>query len=171
MSVSWKEQNEEKSHSHNHRCIPISKNLQWSKILFTCSGDTWQKLDILCLTDWSMGFSERHTIKSGDKPNPRSSLTLACVGLVLCSPVEDGWGTRDTWTTHMFSLCKEVRWTLLLEFTVVWEFLIHEWVSRGPNPPILLVQVCYAQAAIFEVAGFSVIVYCATSFFGVLFIK
>lgn len=56
----------------------------------TCSGATWQKFDILSLTSWPIGFSERQTIRSGDSPKPRSSLTDACVGFVFGSPVERG---------------------------------------------------------------------------------
>ena len=37
-------------------------------------------------------------------PRPLSSLTLAWVGFVLCSPVAFGWGTRETWTEQKFSL-------------------------------------------------------------------
>jgi hypothetical protein len=37
-----------------------------------------------------MGFSDRQTMRSGDKPNPRNSLTLDCVGFVFGSPVDFG---------------------------------------------------------------------------------
>ena len=36
-------------------------------------------------------------------PRPRNSRTLAWVGLVLCSPVALGCGTKDTWMEQKFS--------------------------------------------------------------------
>lgn len=84
----------------------------------TCSGSTWQNMEIFSLTAVSNGVEQRQTIcqdgnqktisdtsiniyltshrlayrltRSGDKPSPRSSRTLFCVGLVFCSPVELG---------------------------------------------------------------------------------
>lgn len=64
---------------------PVNKSRE-----LTCSGPTWQKLDIFSLTVWSIGFSERHNIRSGDKPSPLNSLTDDCVGFVLGSPVDFG---------------------------------------------------------------------------------
>lgn len=37
-----------------------------------------------------MGFSERQTIISGERPRPLNSRTDDCVGFVLCSPVDLG---------------------------------------------------------------------------------
>lgn len=58
--------------------------------MITCSGATWQKFEIFSLTELPIGISDLQTIRSGDKPNPRNSLTLDCVGLVLGSPVDFG---------------------------------------------------------------------------------
>lgn len=71
-----------------------AENIRLSLLLFntmiTCSGATWQKFDIFSFTVWLIGFSDRHNIKSGDKPRPLSSRTEDCVGLVLGSPVAFG---------------------------------------------------------------------------------
>lgn len=58
--------------------------------IVTCSLATWQKLEIFSFAESLIGFSDLQNMKSGDKPNPRSSLTLDCVGFVLASPVELG---------------------------------------------------------------------------------
>ena len=62
-----------------------------------------REFDIFSLTLSSTGFSLLQTMRSGEIPRPRNSLTLACVGFVLCSPVAFGWGTKDTWTEQKFS--------------------------------------------------------------------
>lgn len=59
-------------------------------LIITCSGATWQKLEIFSLAELPIGISDLQTMRSGDKPNPRSSLTLDCVGFVLGSPVDLG---------------------------------------------------------------------------------
>lgn len=58
---------------------------------YTCSGLTWQKLEIFFLTSSMIGISLRHTMRSGLKPEPLNSLTLAWVGLVFDSPVDFGY--------------------------------------------------------------------------------
>ena len=73
------------------------------RIILTWFTPTWQKFDIFSLTLSSTGFSLLQTMRSGEIPRPRNSLTLACVGFVLCSPVAFGWGTKDTWTEQKFS--------------------------------------------------------------------
>jgi hypothetical protein len=71
----------------------------------TCSGATWQKFEILSFTACPIGFSLRHTIRSGDSPRPLSSLTLAWVGFVLGSPVVRGWTTHKQFGS--MSLCAD----------------------------------------------------------------
>ena len=83
----------------NYQChLGISRKL-------TCSGATWQKFEILSFTACPIGFSLRHTIRSGDSPRPLSSLTLACVGFVLGSPVVRGWTTHKQFWLDIF-MCR-----------------------------------------------------------------
>lgn len=88
----------------------------------TRSGLTWQKLETFFFTSSPIGSSLRQTMRSGLRPEPRSSLTLAWVGLVFGSPVDLGcwfplsvsiypqhlsqltWGTRETWTQQKLSV-------------------------------------------------------------------
>ena len=107
---------------HNFQChLEISRKL-------TCSGATWQKFEILSFTACPIGFSLRHTIRSGDSPRPLSSLTLACVGFVLGSPVVRGWTTHKQFWFDVF-MCR-LQWQkrnrcclsviILHKFTLNW---------------------------------------------------
>lgn len=80
-------------------------------MFLTCSEGTSQKRDIFLLTASAKGVSLLQTTyknkkkllkqssnnplnlftKSGTSPKPLNSLTLACVGLVFCSPVDLGY--------------------------------------------------------------------------------
>lgn len=40
-------------------------------------------------------YLSENITRSGESPSPLSSRTLACVGLVFCSPVVFGWNTRS----------------------------------------------------------------------------
>ena len=71
-------------------------------------------------------------MKSAVSPRALRSLMPAWVGLVLCSPVLEGWGTRETCTQQKLSRWKEsginkrqeivkvqLRWNVLLWILVM----------------------------------------------------
>ena len=63
------------------------------------------------LTDSAMGSSLLQKIKSGERPRPSSSRTLACVGLVLCSPKPEKMTFRSTlWILTCFNSQQITLW-------------------------------------------------------------
>lgn len=61
-------------------------------VIYTCLKATSQKVDIFFFTCSTLlhGFVLLQIMRSGVKPKPLSSRTLACVGFVLSSPVAPG---------------------------------------------------------------------------------
>ena len=70
--------------SVSHLTIYLSTYLTWL-------GGTWQNMDIFSFTSSDSILLERHMMRSGMRPSPRSSRTLFWVGFVFCSPVVFGY--------------------------------------------------------------------------------
>ena len=56
------------------------------------------RLDVLSAVIQLCSELDGQTMTSGDRPNPRNSLTPCCVGLVFCSPTAPRTGTSETVT-------------------------------------------------------------------------
>lgn len=67
--------------------------LNYNEYYYTCLKATSQKFDIFLLTCSTLeqAFVLLQITRSGVKPKPLSSRTLACVGFVLSSPVAPGY--------------------------------------------------------------------------------